>query len=412
MPRFFYIARDKTGKKVTGVEDRSSQDDAIAWLQSKDLIVIKVEPESARAGAEFKGQLFKGRFKVSHFRITASDLSLFCRQLATLLGAGVTILEALIIISKQVTSRRLFNVITNVRKNMEAGLSLHESLAKNRSTFSDLWINLVESGEASGNLAIVLSRLANYLERAVQFRSKIISALIYPMILMSVGVVALIFLTVKIIPTFASLFSSFNIELPLITRALIATSNFIRSYLLFLFIALGIVIFILRRYIKFPRGRKRYEHFLFRLPVFGEFFRTMVVERFCSEMATLIESGVPILYALEISERSVDNLVMAEIVRTVKEEVRQGRSLNAPMQSCGLFEPMVVQMVGIGEEIGDLSGMFKKIDSFYQEYIETFLNRFTSMFEPFMLVFMGIVIGIMVIGMFLPIFQISKIGVR
>ena len=261
MPRFFYIARDKAGKKITGTEEGANQDYIISWLQAKDLIVIKVELESRTATAEFKAQLSESRFKFGHFRSTARDLSLFCRQLATLLGAGVTILEALVIISKQVTSRRLFNVITNLRKNMEAGLSLHEAMSKNRSIFSDLWVNLVESGEASGNLAAVLSRLANYLERDVQFRSKILSALIYPVILMLVGTGALLFLTVKIIPTFAALFAGFNIELPLMTQALIIASNIIRRYMFFLFIAVGLAILFFRRYIKLPEGRKRFENF-------------------------------------------------------------------------------------------------------------------------------------------------------
>ncbi len=413
MPRYYYVARDRSGKKITGVEDSVSKDDLVTWLQAKGLVVTDIQLDSEREVRDFKTKsYYKSRFKFGHFGITARDLSLFCRQLATLLGAGVTILEALGIISKQVVSRRLYKVITDLRKNMEAGLSLHEAMAKNRSVFSDLWVNLVESGEASGNLSVVLSRLANYLERDVQFRNKIVSALIYPAILMVIGVGALIFLTVKIIPTFANLFAGFNIQLPLLTRLLIIASSIIRHYMLFFFAVVAVAVFLIKKYIKLPEGRRRYENFLFNLPVFGEFFRTLVVERFSSEMSTLIESGVPILYALEISERSVDNLVMAEVIRGVKEQVRQGRSLSIPMEKSGLFEPMVIQMVSIGEEVGDLSGMFKKINSFYQEYIETFLNRFTSMFEPFMLVFMGVVIGMMVIGMFLPIFQISRIGMR
>jgi type IV pilus assembly protein PilC len=283
-------------------------------------------------------------------------------------------------------------------------------MAKCPRVFSDLWVNLVESGEASGNLAIVLSRLASSLERNEQFRSKIISALLYPAILLAVGLGALIFLTTKIIPTFAALFAGFNMQLPFLTRLLIGASSLIRQYVIFLIIAIAVAVFLIKRYIKIPDGRRRYEKFLFRLPLFGEFFRVLVVERFSSTMSTLIESGVPILYSLEVTERSVNNLVMGEIIRDVKEDVRQGRSLSAPMEKSGFFEAMVVQMVTIGEEVGDLSGMFKKIDSFYQEYVETFLSRFTSMFEPIMILFMGIIIGIMVIGMFLPIFQISQLG--
>jgi len=410
MPRFSYIAKDKTGKKISDVEECASKDELITRLQSKGLVVINVQPELRKVKAILKTPPAEFIHRHRHYRITPHDLSLFCRQLATLIGAGVTILEALNIILKQVSSRRLYSAICDLRRKMEEGLSLHEAMATNRSVFSELWINLVESGEASGNLAGVLSRLAGYLERKARFRSKIISALIYPVILMIVGMAALLFLTVKIIPSFATLFSGFNVKLPALTMMLIGASNFIRRFLPFLTLGIIAVVFLVKGYISRPEGRKKYEGFLFRLPIFGDFFRDLVVERFSSEMTTLIESGVPILYALEISERSVGNLVMSEIIRNVKEGVRQGRSLSAPMEKSGFFEPMVVQMVNIGEEVGDLSGMFKKINSFYQETVETFLTRFTSMFEPIMLVVVGIIIGIMVVGMFLPIFQISRLG--
>jgi type IV pilus assembly protein PilC len=273
-----------------------------------------------------------------------------------------------------------------------------------------MWVNLVESGEASGNLSIVLSRLATYLERDAKFRSELISALIYPIILMTVGIGALLFLTVKIIPTFAKLFENFNMELPLLTQALITVSNFVRKFLLLIIIAIVAVVFLIRGYIRRPEGRKRVEALLLSTPLFGDFFHNLLIERFSSGMATLIESGVPILYGLDISERSIGNLVMADVIREIKKEVSQGRTLSAPMEKSYFFEPMVVQMVRIGEEIGDLSGMLKKINKFYQDYVETFLSRFTAMFEPIMLVFIGGIIGLMVIGMFLPIFQLSQVG--
>ncbi|MFH1678313.1 MAG: type II secretion system F family protein [Candidatus Omnitrophota bacterium] len=411
MPKFYYTAKNRTGEKITGVQECASHDELISRLQSKNLVIIDIKDGSSKSQVEYKVKKPKPMLiRRQHNRITTNDLCLFCRQLATLLGAGVTILEALVIISKQVTSRKLYALIDNLKKGMEDGLSFHEAMAKNRSVFSDLWINLVESGEASGNLAVVLGRLASYLERNAQFRSKLISALIYPAILMFVGLGALLFLTIKIIPTFANLFTGFNMELPLLTRILIAVSDLLRRYIFLLIIGSIAGGFFLKKYLKNPEGRKKFEGLKFRLPVFGEFFRILVVERFSSEMSTLVESGVPILYALEISERSVDNLTIAEIIRNIKAEVREGRSLSEPMEKQGFFEPMVIQMVRIGEEVGDLAGMFKKINSFYQEYIETFLSRFTAMFEPIILVFIGLIIGVMVIGLFLPIFQISQIG--
>ncbi len=410
MPRFFYIVRNKSGKKDTGVEEASTQEEAINRLHAKDLIVINIFPEHKEGITGISPEVIsKAKSKLKHHRITSDDLVLFCRQLATLLGAGVTILKSLDIIAQQVSSRRLYSVIRELQKDMEAGLSFHETMEKHPTVFSELWINLVDSGESSGNLAMVLSRLAGYLERNASFKKKVISAFIYPTVLMVAGLFALLFLTIKIIPTFAELFKGFNITLPPLTRILVGVSHFLRSYILIIVIAIIFGILALRSYITTKQGRRSYEKFLLNLPVFGEFYRVMLVERFTSEMATLIESGVPILYSLEIVEHSVGNLVLGEIIRKIKDDVREGKPLSQPLEKSGFFDPMVVQMVSIGEEIGELSNMFKRLNTFYQEYVDTFLTRFTTLLEPMMLIFMGIVVGVMVIGMFLPIFQISQI---
>jgi type IV pilus assembly protein PilC len=408
MARFSYVARDHKGEKVSGVEDAMSQEEMIGRLQGRNLLVIAVTAEE-KAGA--KPEIgAKVKTQLRHHGIKNEDLMLFCRQLATLLGAGVTILKSLDIISQQVSSRKLYNIIKDLQKNMEAGLSLHEAMAKHPQVFSSLWVNLVESGEASGNLALILTRLAGYLERLASFKSKVISSLIYPIILLCASMGALLFLTLKIIPTFAELFKGFKAELPALTKGLVAVSYFLRKYLLLIIIGIAVLVFLLRRYIRTKDGRRRYEQLLLNLPVAGDFFRALLVERFSSEMSTLVESGVPILYSLEIAEHSVGNLVVADIIREIKENVREGKPLSQPLEKSGFFEPMVVQMIAIGEEIGELSQMFKKINTFYQELVETFLTRVTALFEPLMLVFMAIVIGIMVVGMFLPIFQLAQIG--
>jgi len=411
MPKFYYIARNRSGDKETGTEVCSNQEDAVSKIQSRGLTVVSVIPETADSpsGPEVSNTT-KIRTKSKHGRVTSDDLALFCRQLSTLLGAGVTILKSLDIISKQVASKRLYAVIVDLNKNMEAGLSFHEAMVKHPKIFSDLWVNLVESGEASGNLAVVLSRLATYLEKTEEFKRKIVSALVYPAVLTVAGLGALFFMSIKIIPTFTEIFKSFGITLPLLTRILIAISDFLRKSMIMLFLVIVIAVIAFKKYIQTKPGRRSWENFKFRLPVFGEFFLGLTIERFSSEMSTLLESGVPILYSLEISERSVDNLIMADVIRKIKEDVREGKPLREPVERSGFFEPMVIQMISIGEEIGELPQMFKKINSFYQEYCDTFLVRFVAMFEPFVLVFIGLAIGIMVIGIFLPIFEISKIS--
>ncbi|HNX80683.1 MAG TPA: type II secretion system F family protein [Candidatus Omnitrophota bacterium] len=408
MAKFFYTARDSAGKKITSYEESNNQDEVLSRLQSRGLIVLDITSEHDSQVISNMPQS-AARARKFHSGVSDDDLVLFCRQLATLLGAGVTILKCLDIIAKQVSSRKLLNVLIQLQKNMEAGLSLHEAMAKHP-VFPELWVNLVESGEASGNLAIVLNRLATYLERNAEFKKKIVSALIYPFILFFAGTGALLFLTLKIIPTFAELFKGFNLKLPFLTQILVNMSGFLSKYFIVILIGIVVTVFLFRKFINTKEGRRRYELFLLNLPMLGEFFRALAVEKFSSGMSTLIESGVPILYSLEITEHSVGNSLMAEAIRNIKDEVRNGKTLSAPMEASGFFEPMVVQMVGIGEEIGELSQMFKKINSFYQDYVETFLVRFTAMFEPVMLIFMGGVIGIMVVGMFLPIFQLTKIG--
>jgi len=322
----------------------------------------------------------------------------------------VTILMSLEIIAKQVASSKLYDICLTLKKNMEAGLSFHSALAEHPKVFSDLWINLVESGEASGNLAIVLSRLATYLEKDAEFKKKIVSALIYPAILTLAGIGALLFLTLKIIPSFAEIFKSFNLQLPWLTQILVGGSDFLRNYIWLIILIIAAVVVAFKEFIKTKPGRRSFEKFKFKLPIFGEFFLAVNIERFSSGMSTLLESGVPILYSLEISERSVANLTMAEIIGKIKNDVREGKPMRDSLERSGFFEPMVIQMVSIGEEIGELPQMFKRINTFYQGYCDTFLARFVAMFEPFVLVFIGGVIGLMVIGMFLPIFALSKIS--
>lgn len=409
MAPFTYIARDNTGKRVTGSEDAASSDELVERLQGRNLIVINVSSEGKEESLP-KIKTQEAQQKFSHQGVTGDDLVVFCRQLATLLTAGVTILKSLDIISKQVSSRRLNKIIKELMRDMESGLTFHEALSKHPKIFSELWVNLMETGEASGNLANVLSRLASYLERTSAFKKKMVSSLIYPVLLMSVAVFALLFLTIKIIPTFAELFKGFNMTLPLITLILMATSEFIRKYILLIAGVMVAGFFALKAYTNTKKGRTAYEKFQFSLPVFGEFCRALAVERFSSGMSTLIESGVPILYSLEITEHSVNNTIVADVVRHIKEEVREGKPLSQALEKSGFFEPMVSQMVRVGEEVGDLPQMFKRVNSFYQDYTETFLTRFSAMFEPIVLIFMGLVIGIMVIGIFLPIFKIASGG--
>ena len=403
MPHFLYVAIDSSGKRVSNVEEAFGQEELVSRLQSQGMTVVKVTSYSIISPS----RKYKHRF--AHHGVKAEDLVLFARQLATMLGAGVSLLKSLEVILRQIASSSFYVIVAGVKRDIESGHTFRDALAKHPRIFSELWLNLVETGEASGNLPTVLDRLAHYLEMSAAFKRKIISALIYPVILVVVAFGAITFFLLKIVPTFVDLFASFDAPLPLLTRLMIQFSEMLRHGFIYIFMSGVVLWWFFKQYTRTAKGKRNYDKFLFKLPVFGEFFQFMVVERFTSEMSTLVESGVPLLYALEVSERSIGNTVMQSIIHDIKESVRAGRSLSEPMDKSNFFAPMVVQMVAIGEEIGELPKMFKRVAAFYEDYLETFVTRFTTIFEPVMLVFMGVVIGTLVISIFLPIFSIATL---
>jgi type IV pilus assembly protein PilC len=261
-------------------------------------------------------------------------------------------------------------------------------------------------------LPLVLNHLADYLEDRQAFKSKILSALMYPAVLFLVAIGAVFFFIIKIVPTFTQILTSMNVELPFATKVLIGISEVLRKKFVFLVVVIAIGVSFMRKALKVDSVRIAVERIQLKLPLFGNFFRFMMIESFCTTMAILIESGVPIIYALDISERSQPNKTMREIISTVKLNVREGKSFSIPLEKAGFFPPMVIQMVSTGEEIGELANMFKRISTYYQQYLAAFISRFASLFEPLMIVFMGGIIGAMVISIFLPIFSLATASGR
>lgn len=409
MPKFSYIARTKEGRRESGVIEASSQDDLVLLLQAKGLIINKIAPlEASGSFKDMGANLLHAKF--THQGVKIYDLVFFARQLATLLESGVTLYKSLDALLRQIDSVSFYKIISRVRSDVGAGLPLKEALARHPKVFTDMWINIVESGEASGNLALVLDRLASYLEMQAGFSQKIISALIYPGILFCVSIGAVAFFVIKIVPTFSDLFKGMGAKIPPVTLFLVQLSEIAKKGFFPLIIGIGLFYFIFQQFYSTSSGRRTIDSLKLKIPIFGNFFKILAVERFVSQMATLIEGGVPILYALEITERSGGNKLLEEAVRNIKNKVREGRPLGELLAASNFFEPMVVQMVSIGEEVGELSKMFRRVADFYANYLETFIGRFTTIFEPIMLVFMGGVIGFMLVALFLPIFSIAKIG--
>ena len=268
----------------------------------------------------------------------------------------------------------------------------------------------MEVGEASGTIPVVLNKLTFYLEQQASFKSTITSGLIYPAVLLMVSMGAIAFFALFVGPRFETIFNSMKVDLPLITVILLSSFKFVKKNILVIIIVIGVIIFLLQKYLKTYQGRLLFEKFLLNAPIIGEVYKNIIVERFASQMAILIDAGVPILYALDISERLVDNNTCALVISEIKENVRQGELLVTPMERTGFFPPMCIQMIMVGEETGELSKMLKHVSAFYQDNVETFMKRFSTLIEPFMLVFMGGVIGVIVVAMFLPMFNIAQLG--
>lgn len=408
MPRFHYLAKDSSGKNIA--EDIEAFDKAslIQQLQQKGYFILSVEEHGTLAN-EIEEKPEEPR-KFTHNNIKLMDLLNFANQLATMLDSGITILRALEVITDQVESKKFYGVLLKVNADVEQGSSLSESLARFPKVFNQLWVSLIEVGEASGTMPKVLKKLAFYLEQKAAFSSTVTSAVMYPAVLFCVCLGAIAFFALFVGPRFESIFNTMKVDLPLITRMLLSSFRFIKNNFLFIVLGTIAVIFLFRKYSRTTIGRAHVEQFIFGMPVFGQIAKLIVIERFSSQMSILVDSGVPILYALDITERLVDNSICANVIADIKESVRQGELLVAPMERSKFFPSMCTQMIAVGEETGELSKMLTHVANYYQQTVETFMKRLGTLIEPFMLVFMGGVIGVIVLAMFLPMFNIAQLG--
>ncbi len=414
MPKFQYCVVLKDGTKRTDVAEAESEEALLNKLQASGMIVVSISEDKKQPVKQVSTEAnIKPAVNIGfrqHTGVKPSDLVVFARQLATMLGAGVNLMRCLEVISLQVSSRKLLSTIKSIEKEVEAGRNLSDCLADHPKVFSKFWVNLVASGEASGNLPVVLDKLAFYLEAQEAFNAKIISAMIYPVLLFVVAILANIAFLFFIVPKFYSIFQTFNIQLPLVTRILLALSNFLRHGIIYIILLIAGVAYIIKYFINTSTGKRFFDKLQLQVPLLKDLIQAILMERFASQISMLLESGVPILYTLEITQHGMGNVLMEDAVEHVKDSVRQGKTFHVPMEESGLFPPMVTQMVAVGEEIGELPKMCKRVANYYQQYVDTFIARLTSIFEPVMIVFMGLLIGAMVIAMYWPIFKLSTGG--
>ncbi len=399
MAVFKYVAKDQNAQTINGKISAESQAAVIEELRKRKLVIISVKQlkETAKGG---KGLLAK--------KVKIDDLVIFSRQLATMVDAGIPLMQSLDALQEQIENPAFKKIIVGIRDDIEVGSSLSQAFGKYPQVFDTLYINMVKAGESSGMLNIILERISNYLEKSISLKRKIKSAMIYPSIVISMAVIITTFLLVKVVPTFKNIFDMLGHELPLPTQILIMISDVLRKGLIYVVGTLFFGSIIINRYINSEKGRLNIDRLKLRLPVLGSLFRKVSVSRFSRTLSTLIQSGVPILASLEIVGRTSGNKVIEIAVNNVRSNVREGESISAPLIKSGAFPPMVTRMIAVGEQTGELEKMLTKIADFYDEQVDVAVAGLTSMIEPLIIAFLGVVVGGIVVALFLPILKITQ----
>lgn len=397
MPTFVWKGRTVTGASASGELTAQSQADVVAALRQKKII-----PTSIKIKEEKKG------FALFGSRVAKRALAVFTRQFSTMLGAGLPLLTCLEILSKQTESAGLKTVLGEVRADVEGGLSLADALRRQPKVFDNLFVNMVESGETGGALDVILERLATYLEKTVALQRKIRGAMIYPVIISVVAVLAIAVLLIFVIPIFAKMYQGVGRELPALTQLVIKISDFMKIAALPLLIGLILLFTIIRRWHKTESGAKTMDPFILRLPVFGDLVRKQAIARFSRTLSTLLSSGVPIIDALEITAKSAGNWVIEDAILKARVSIKGGENIADPLSKTAVFPPMVTQMIAIGEASGGLDEMLKKVADFYDAEVDQAVENLTSALEPIIMVFLGGIVGFLVISMYLPIFQLAS----
>ncbi|MBC5806345.1 MAG: pilus assembly protein PilC [Candidatus Eremiobacter antarcticus] len=407
MPSFAYQAKDASGKSVNGVIEAENERVLRAKLREMNYYVTGItQKQTAGLNADVS-QMFGG--VLGKLRgVKEQSLVVFSRQFATMINAGLAMVRCLDVLGIQTEDAQLKPVIIQVRREVEGGSTLANALGKYPKVFSPLFINMVRAGELGGILDEVLNRLAGFLEKDFNLKKKVKAAMTYPMVILVMAVVIVIFLVTFILPTFVSLFSGMSMKLPLPTKILITFTNGARNPVLDIgaAVVLAILFVIFKRWTATQSGRFQFDKFKLKLPVFGLLIRKVAISRFCRTLGALLQSGVPIMQALEIVGKASGNEVVADCVIKVRESVREGESIAVPLNLSGLFPPLVTQMVAVGEETGNLDGMLTKIADFYDVEVEYMLASLTSLLEPLLILAMGFVVGFIVISVFLPLYQI------
>jgi type IV pilus assembly protein PilC len=399
MPKYSWEAKSRAGSVQKGVMEASSVALVETQLKKYGLTGITVKEEGKRFKLKLPG--------VGGGKVATKDLVVFTRQFATMIDSGLPLVQCLDILASQQENNSFKAILYKVKESVESGSTFADALGKHPKAFDDLFVNLVAAGEVGGILDTILNRLAAYIEKAMKLKKKVKGAMVYPTTIMAIAVIVVGVILVFVIPTFAKMFADFGGELPAPTRIVIALSSFLKKYILVLIgLAFGLK-WAFSKYYATPRGRKQMDQLALRAPIVGPLVRKVAVAKFTRTLGTMISSGVPIMDGLEIVAKTAGNKVVEEAIYKVRQAISEGKTMAEPLAASGVFPPMVVQMISVGEATGAMDTMLTKIADFYDDEVDDAVGALTSMMEPLLMVFLGTVVGGMVVAMYLPIFKLA-----
>ncbi|HWI54134.1 MAG TPA: type II secretion system F family protein [Desulfobacteria bacterium] len=396
---FAYKVWDKLGNPHTGQIESDSRDSVVARLRQNGYIIAKVE---AQVSSPSVGETFARWSTVS-----VKDLAVFCRQFATMVGAGLPLLKCLSILIEQSSKVKLREALEDIRREVESGSAISAAFAKH-DLFPTIMIAMVRAGETGGILDEVLARLADHFENEFDLQQKIKTATRYPIFVFGLAMIVVFLMMVFVLPNFTKMLTTMGVELPLPTKILLACSGFLKENVLIVVIAFAIAIYLVIRFANSLEGRAKVDRFLFKVPIIKGIVSKIATARLCRTLGTLINSGVPIIQALEVSQATADNSVIMEGLARARDSIREGEGLAGPLEATGVFSPMVTQMIAVGEETGSLDTMLKKVADFYEKEVKYVVENLSTLIEPILIVFLGAVVGGMIVSILLPMLKIYE----
>lgn len=399
MPVYKWEGKTLRGAVKRGELEAASEGALRIQLRQQNIIPTKILS---------KGKEIKLQFSFGGGRVSEKMIAVFTRQLATMIDAGLPLVQSLDILATQQDNKTFKQVLMSVKDDVESGSTFAAALGRHPKIFDNLYVNLVVAGEEGGILDNILLRLSNYIEKAVALKKKVKSALVYPIAILAVAVIVVGILMIFVIPTFEKMFSSAGQSLPLLTLIIVTMSRLMKKYVLFLVVGFILFVFMIRRYYKTDGGRRNIDRFLLGVPVFGMLFRKIAIARFSRTLSTLVSSGVPILDSLNIVAKTAGNQIVQDAIMSARSSISEGETIAEPLSRADVFPPMVTQMISVGESTGSLDTMLGKIADFYDDEVDTTVATLTSLLEPFLMIFLGATIGTIVVAMYLPIFNMAS----